>query len=388
MSLLEHLDADLRERKAQGLYRHRRTVDGPQGVLQQLDGREVLSFCSNDYLGLAADPRLAEAMRDGSRCYGVGSGAAHLISGHSRAHHLLEEELADFVGAERALLFSTGYMANLGVLDALLGRGDTLLQDKLNHASLIDGAMLSQARLKRYLHGDMVSLRRQADSAEGNLLIASDGIFSMDGDLAPIPDLVEVAEELDAALMIDDAHGFGVLDDFGRGSVRALGLSMTQVPIYMATLGKALGTAGAFVAGSESLIETLIQRARPYVYTTAMPAAVAEAARASLSIVAEESWRRERLAELIAHFRQGAQALGLQLVDSPTPIQPILLGDSNTALAWHEALLQTGILVTAIRPPTVPAGSARLRVTLSAQHELAQVDRLLAALRSLTEATL
>jgi len=383
MSWLSTLEADLQARREQGLYRSRRLVDGPQGVHLSVDGRQLLSFCSNDYLGLAADPRIAEALRDATRRYGTGSGAAHLISGHSSAHHALEEELAAFVGAQRALLFSTGYMANLGVLGALLGRGDTLLQDRLNHASLLDGAALSGARLKRYRHNDIGSLQRLLDGAAGRVLVASDGVFSMDGDLAPLNALADAAGRTGAALLIDDAHGFGVLGRQGRGSVNAAGLDFGQVPVYMATLGKALGVAGAFVAGSEALVETLIQKARSYVYTTAMPPALAEATRASLRIVQQEQWRRDHLQGLVARFRDGARSIGLQLMDSATPIQPILLGEARTALAWSDRLLERNILVTAIRPPTVPAGSARLRVTLSATHSEAQVDRLLEALQEL-----
>jgi len=380
--LSEHLEA----RKEQGLYRRRHLVDGPQGVLLRRDGRELLSFCSNDYLGLANHPQVAEAMRTVVSRYGVGSGAAHLISGHSVAHHALEDELAGLLGAERALLFSTGYMANLGVLSALLGRGDTLLQDKLNHASLIDGAAQSGARLRRYRHADMEGLGEQLARAAGARLIATDGVFSMDGDLAPLREMAVLARQHDAALMVDDAHGFGVLGKQGAGSVKAAGLGFEEVPIYMATLGKALGVAGAFVAGSDDLIETLIQRARSYVYTTAMPAALAEATRTSLRIMAEEYWRRDHLRTLVNRFRAGAQALGLQLVDSPTPIQPLILGDAQTALDWSEALLAQDILVTAIRPPTVPQGAARLRVTLSALHQAEHVDRLLDALQPLAEA--
>jgi len=386
MNPLHSLRADLESRKVQGLYRSRRVIDGPQGVLVHCDGRELLSFCSNDYLGLASDPRLAESMREGTRRYGVGSGAAHLISGHSAAHHALEDELAALLGAGRALLFSTGYMANLGVLSALLGRGDTLLQDKLNHASLIDGATLCGAKLRRYRHGDMQGLQRMLDGAEGQCLVASDGVFSMDGDLAPLSEMANLAKQHDAALMVDDAHGFGVLGEQGRGSVAAAGLGFAEVPVYMATLGKALGTAGAFVAGSEDLIETLIQRARSYVYTTAMPAALAEATRTSLRIMAEEQWRRDHLQLLVKRFRDGAISLGLQVMDSSTPIQPVLLGDAETAVRWSNSLLEQGILVTAIRPPTVPQGSARLRVTFSAAHQPEQVDRLLEAMRPLADA--
>jgi 8-amino-7-oxononanoate synthase len=274
-------------------------------------------------------------------------------------------------------------MANLGVLGALLGRGDTLLQDRLNHASLLDGAALGGARLRRYRHNDIGSLQQQLDAATGRVLIASDGVFSMDGDLAPLPALAEVAWQAGAALMIDDAHGFGVLGDRGRGSVAAAGLDCARVPVYMATLGKALGVAGAFVAGSEVLIETLIQKARSYVYTTAMPPALAEATSASLRIVQAEQWRRDRLQQLVQRFREGAQSMGLALMDSVTPIQPLLLGDAHTALEWSAGLLERGILVTAIRPPTVPAGSARLRITFSAAHSEEHVDRLLEALQEL-----
>ncbi len=384
MSLLDSLSTDLETRSAQGLYRTRLVSEGAQGPLIRVEGRELLSFCSNDYLGLAADPRLAEALCAATSRYGVGSGAAHLVSGHSAAHHALEEELADFLGVERVLLFSTGYMANLGVLGALLKRGDLLLQDRLDHASLIDGARLCGARLRRYTHADLSALARLLRDKRGeDALIASDGVFSMDGDSAPLPGLVRLAKEHDAGLMIDDAHGFGVLGEQGRGSVHAAGLSVSDVPVYMATLGKALGTAGAFVAGTADLIESLIQRARSYIYTTAMPAALAEATRASLRIVAEEQWRRDRLVALIDRLRAGMQALDLALMPSDTPIQPLLLGDAAEAVRWSEDLRRRGILVTAIRPPTVPSGKARLRITLSAAHEEAHVDRLLAALAEL-----
>ena len=374
------LQAQLDKRKADGLYRSRRVTDGPQGPELQVDGRRMLAFCANDYLGLAADPRLADAFRRGVGRYGVGAGAAHLISGHSQAHHALEEELAEFTGRERALLFSTGYMANLGVLSALLGRSDTLFEDRLNHASLLDGGLLSRATLKRYAHADVAALCDQLDAARGRRLIATDGVFSMDGDVAPLAALVAAAARHDACLMVDDAHGIGVLGPQGRGSVAAAGLGQDEVPVLMGTLGKALGTAGAFVAGSADLIETLIQYARPYVYTTAMPPAVAEATRAALRIAADEEWRRERLLGLVQRFRHGAHKIGLKLMDSQTPIQPILLGDSATASRWGETLQREGILVGTIRPPTVPDGAARLRVTLSAAHTAEQVEVLLSVL--------
>ncbi len=380
---MDDLQAELARRRAEGLYRQRRVVGGPQGPALVVDGRELLSFCSNDYLGLAADPRLAEALTDGVRRYGVGSGAAHLVSGHSTAHHALEEELAAFTGRDRALLFSTGYMANLGVIAGLAGRGDTVLEDRLDHASLIDAARLSQARLRRYAHADVAALETQFDRVSGNCLVATDGVFSMDGDIAPLSGLATVSTAHDAWLLVDDAHGLGVLGEGGRGSVQAAGLGQAEVPILMATLGKALGTAGAFVAGSEALIETLIQQARTYIYTTAMPPAVAEATRVALKIVEEEGWRRECLAGLVARFRHEAAGLGLGLMDSSTPIQPVLAGGAERALAWSRSLEDAGILVTAIRPPTVPAGTARLRITFSASHTDAQLDRLLDALSRL-----
>ena len=377
---MQTLKKGLEQRRAEGLYRSRRVTDGPQGPELVVDGRRVLAFCSNDYLGLAGDPRLAEAMNRGVARYGVGSGAAHLISGHSRAHHALEEELAEFTGRERALLFSTGYMANLGVISALLGRGDSVFEDRLNHASLIDGGLLSRARFRRYAHADVAALTTQLEGAAGRRLVASDGVFSMDGDVAPIAELASACGAHGAWLMVDDAHGIGVLGSGGRGSVAAAGLGEDKVPILMGTLGKALGTSGAFVAGPAELIETLIQQARPYIYTTAMPPAVAEATRASLQISAQEQWRRERLQGLVARFRHGALRIGLTLMESETPIQPVLLGGSERANRWSEALQRQGILVGAIRPPTVPEGSARLRITLSASHTAAQVEALLAVL--------
>jgi 8-amino-7-oxononanoate synthase len=375
-----NLHQDLEQRRLDGLYRSRHVTDGPQGPELVVDGRRMLAFCSNDYLGLAADPRLAEALARGVARYGVGSGAAHLVCGHSQAHHALEEELAEFTGRERALLFSTGYMANLGVIGALLGRGDSLFEDRLNHASLIDGGVLSRARLRRYAHADVQALGAQLADAQGRRLVATDGVFSMDGDVAPLPGLAALCQENSAWLMVDEAHAIGVLGPKGRGSAAAAGLGQDEVPVLMGTLGKALGTAGAFVAGSTDLIETLIQYARPYIYTTAMPPALAEATRASLRIAAAEEWRRERLQGLVQRLRQGAQRLGLPLLDSTTPIQPLLLGSSEQATRWSEALRREGILVGAIRPPTVPEGSARLRITVSAGHTPAQIDALLAVL--------
>ncbi|MFA7594185.1 MAG: 8-amino-7-oxononanoate synthase, partial [Thiohalobacteraceae bacterium] len=380
---MKDLRHDLEQRKAHQLYRVRRVSEGPPGPELRIGGERLLAFCSNDYLGLANHPDVVRALQAGADTWGVGSGAAHLVSGHSAAHHALEEELADFVGRPRALLFSTGYMANLGVAGALLGPGDRLFEDRYNHASLLDAARYSGARLVRYAHADGDDLgRRLVASGRRGDLIATDGVFSMDGDLAPLPVLAAAARAAQAWLLVDDAHGLGVLGAEGRGSVAHCGLEADAVPILMGTLGKAFGTFGAFVAGSEDLIETLIQRARTYVYTTATPPALAEATRASLRLVRAESWRRERLQALIARFRSGAAQLGLQLMASETPIQPLLVGAADAAVRLSERLRARGILVPAIRPPTVPAGTARLRITFSAAHEEPQVDRLLEALEA------
>jgi 8-amino-7-oxononanoate synthase len=378
------LAAELRHLRDAHLYRARRVLNGPQGARPVIDGRRLLAFCSNDYLGLANHPAVRAALKRGADTYGVGSGAAHLITGHSAAHHALEEDLAELVGRPRALLFSTGYMANLGVISALTRRADRVFEDRLNHASLLDGALLSRAHLRRYPHSDAAALERQL-AAQGARLLATDGVFSMDGDLAPLPALARLADRHGAWLMVDDAHGLGVIGDQGGGSLEHFGLTAAQVPILVGTLGKAFGTFGAFVAGSDELIETLIQRARSYIYTTAPPPAVAEATRASLAIARCESWRRQRLRALVSRFRTGAGRLGLSLAASETPIQPVIAGTAERALAWSRHLEAAGILVGAIRPPTVPDGAARLRVTFSAVHEEADVDRLLDALAELPD---
>jgi 8-amino-7-oxononanoate synthase len=381
---MKDLAVALEARRADDLYRRRQVLDGPQGVEVCIEGRSYLSFCSNDYLGLANHPEVVAAFHRGLDKYGAGSGAAHLISGHSRAHHALEEELAAFVGRPRALLFSTGYMANLGVMPALVGHGDRVFEDQANHASLLDGARLSGARLMRYRHGDCAALeQRLADAPTGEYLVATDGVFSMDGDLAPLPGLAELAAAHGAWLLVDDAHGLGVIGPGGRGTAAHYGLAPAQVPILMGTLGKAFGTFGAFVAGSEALVETLIQEARTYIYTTAPPPAAAAATRAALRLVREQDWRREQLQALVRRFREGAAQLGLELADSPTPIQPLIVGEATAALHLGETLRARGILIGAIRPPTVPPGSARLRITFSAAHSAAQVDRLLDALEQL-----
>jgi 8-amino-7-oxononanoate synthase len=383
-SMNQQLTSALHQRREEDLYRSRRIAESAQRPEMRIDGRSLLAFCSNDYLGLANHPDVVRAMQQGVADYGAGSGAAHLITGHTVEHHALEQELAEFTGRPRALLFSTGYMANLGVVSALLRRGDYIYEDRLNHASLLDAGLLSRARMLRYPHADAGALNRQlAEGGSGRRLIVTDGVFSMDGDLAPLPELARLAQANDAWLMVDDAHGLGVLGTEGRGCLDHFGLAIEQAPILMGTLGKAFGTFGAFVAGSETLIETLIQQARSYVYTTAPPPAVAAATRVSLRIARQESWRREHLRQLVARFREGAEALGLPLMDSPTPIQPILVGSAEQALAWSRQLEAQGILVSAIRPPTVPAGSARLRVTFSANHTDRHLERLLAALATL-----
>lgn len=383
-SLDERLRKELEAVADAGLYRARRVLDGPQGPRVRVDGRDYLAFCSNDYLGLAADPRLAEAMRRATRRYGVGSGAAHLISGHHRAHHALEEELAAFLGRPRALLFSTGYMANLGAVTALVGAGDLVLEDRLNHASLLDAGLLSRARIQRFPHCDsQAAATRLAASTAPVKLVATDGLFSMDGDVAPLEALAAQAAEQGAVLMVDDAHGIGVSGAGGRGTLEPFGLGVDEVPVLVGTLGKALGSFGAFVAGSEALVETLIQRARTYIYTTALPPAVAEAARASLRLVQAEPWRRDRLRDLVTRFRAGAAQLGLPLLAGEGPIQPLMIGDARRAGAFAEALRERGVLVGAIRPPTVPDGTARLRITFSAAHTESEVDRLLSALGEL-----
>src|SRR5690606_15391127 len=375
------LSARLAERRAAHLYRQRPLLTSPQDVHIRVDGQPLLAFCSNDYLGLANHPAVAEAMVEGVRRWGVGGGASHLVIGHSEAHHQLEEALAEFTGRPRVLLMSSGYTANLGVITALVGQGDTVLQDRLNHASLLDAGLLSGARFSRYLHNDMDSLGKRLDKATGNTLIVTDGVFSMDGDLAKLPEICAAAHRRQAWVMVDDAHGFGCLGATGAGIVEHYGLSATDVPVLVGTLGKAFGTAGAFIAGSEELIETLIQFARPYIYTTSQPPAVAWATLKSLQLLRDERWRREHLADLIARFRTGAAELGLQLMDSATPIQPLLIGDSARAMQLSAALRERGVLVTAIRPPTVPQGTARLRVTLSAAHSAADIDRLLETLQ-------
>ena len=379
--LIERLARAQAERARQSLLRKLRTVEQVDGARIVVDGNVLLNFASNDYLGLAQHPALTEALVRAAAQWGVGASAAHLLGGHRAEHAALEEKLARWTGRDRALLFSTGYMANLGAMQALLAAGDVCIQDKLNHASLLDAARLASADLVRYVHADVASARRQLDShAEGAALLATDGVFSMDGDVAPLPELATLCKTRHATLMVDDAHGLGVLGSEGAGSLSEASLRADQAPVLMATLGKALGVAGAFVAGSAALIDGLVQFARPHIYTTAMPPALAAAASAAIDIARFEHWRRDKLRRLIAHFRHGARERGIALLDSRTPIQPVVIGASKAALTAMRSLEAQGFFVPAIRPPTVAQGKARLRVTLSARHEESEVEQLLNAL--------
>jgi 8-amino-7-oxononanoate synthase len=373
----QRLGDALESRRRDDLYRRRLTLDSPQGPVVRVDGGEYLNFCSNDYLGLASHPRVIERLRAAAVEYGVGSGASHLVCGHSRPHRALEEALADFTGRERALLYSSGYSANTGVLTTLLRRGDHVFEDRLNHASLLDGGLFSGARFARFPHNDIAALEAKLAAVEGPSMVVVDGVFSMDGDSAPLPSLARACAAHQAWLMVDDAHGFGVLGQRGAGSLEAAGVGAAEAPVLMATLGKALGTAGAFVAGSELLVEALVQDSRNYIYTTALPPAVAAATLESLALLDEESWRRTHLAALVARFRRGADQLSLPLMDSASAIQPLVVGEAGRALALSAALRERGLLIGAIRPPTVPRGTSRLRITLTAAHSEAQVDRLL-----------
>lgn len=376
--LAAHLRAELQRIRAADLYRVRRVIDGGHGAQIRVNGRDCINFCSNDYLGLASDPRLAEAAR-GALAHGTGSGAAALVSGYNREHQQLEEEIAAFLGRPRALLFSTGWAANLGVLRGLLGRDDAIIADELNHASLIDGGRLSGARYRRVAHADVAAFGAAlSDTADTRLkLLVTDGVFSMDGDAAPLAELAPCATRHGAALMVDDAHGFGVLGAQGRGTLEALG---ARADIHVGTFGKAAGAAGAFVAGDEDLIEYLVQRARSWVFSTAPPPAIAAAARRGLQLIQQEPERRRQLFDNIRRLRDGARALGIALGDSQTPIQPLVLGDAAQALTLSQRLFEQGFWVAAIRPPTVPPGTSRLRITLSAAHRPEQIDALLDAL--------
>jgi 8-amino-7-oxononanoate synthase len=382
-TLQQALAAELQELEFQGLKRRRRVLETPQSARVTVDGREFTAFCSNDYLGLAAHPELVRAAQEGAGRYGAGAGASHLILGHSVAHHALESALADFVELPRALLFSTGYMANIGIVTALLGRGDAVFADKLNHASLNDAALLSRAGFRRYPHRDLAALEKLlAASRARRRLVVTDAVFSMDGDVAPVPELLALCERYDAWLMLDDAHGFGVLGHEGRGVLSHFGVRSPRV-IYMATLGKAAGVFGAFVAGTVEVIETLIQRARSYIYTTATPPLLAHALLKSLELIVREQWRRDHLAKIISELKQGLAKNHWKLMASDTAIQPLVIGANADAMALSEQLAQRGLLVPAIRPPTVPQGTARLRISLSAAHSVEDVGRLVAELNEL-----
>lgn len=378
------LAAKLVTLEAEGLHRHRRVLQTPQRACVTVDGREYIAFCSNDYLGLAAHPEIVLAAREGAALYGVGAGASHLILGHTQAHHALEQALARFVGLPAAVFFSTGYMANLGLVSSLAGRGDTIFADRLNHASLNDAALLSRAAFKRYAHRDAGALERLLRASRaGGKVIVSDAVFSMDGDLAPVEALLDLAERYDAWLVLDDAHGFGVLGAGGRGILEHASIRSPRIA-YMATLGKAAGVYGAFVAGAAELIETLVQRARTYIYTTATPPLLAHALVKSLELIERDTGRRAHLRELIGALKRGLRGSAWQLMPSDTAIQPLLVGESVDALALSEKLVERGLLVPAIRPPTVPRGTARLRVSLSADHRTEHVERLTEALRSIS----
>lgn len=381
--LLDRLRADLAELDARALRRVRRSLDTPCGPHARVDGRDMLAFCSNDYLGLAAEPALARTLAEAAARWGTGSGASHLVSGHYTVHDRLETRLAQFVGCERALYFSTGYMANAGTIPALVGRGDAIFADRLNHASLVDGALLSRATLHRYPHADLAALERLlGESRAPRKLIATDTVFSMDGDVAPLAGLLALAERFDAWLLVDDAHGFGVLGPGGRGALAEAGLASWRI-VLVGTLGKAAGVAGAFVAGHADVLEWLMQKARTYVFTTGAPPALAEALLASVDLVAAGDARRERLASLITRLRESLQLARWQLMPSHTPIQPVVIGDNAEALRVARALWERGLWVPAIRPPTVPVGTARLRISLSAAHRDEDVERLAHALNML-----
>ncbi len=378
----KYLQSKLDQLKAQQRYRTRRVIDSSQQPEQLVDGKKVISFCSNDYLGLANHPDVVAAFKKAADEFGVGSGASQLITGHTRIHHELETQLAEFLGRERVLLFSTGYMANLGVVSAITDRHDEIFEDKINHASLIDAAMLSRADLTRYQHCDYPQLDSLLKKSRAqHKLVISDAVFSMDGDIAELTQMAEVCNKNNSTLMIDDAHGIGVLGEQGRGTLDVQGMNQTDVPVLVGTLGKAFGTFGAFVAGSEDLIETLIQTARSYIYTTAMPAAIAAATLASLQLIKTESWRRENLFARINQFKNACNQLGIDVAESTTPIQPLIIGNDAQALAVSNALLDEGILVQAIRPPTVAENTARLRITFSASHSDQQVEQLVATLQ-------
>lgn len=380
---MRDLVAELADMEHQGLRRHRRILESRQGARVRVDGREYLSFCSNDYLGLAADPRIAGAAAESMRRFGLGAGASHLVSGHHRAHDDLELALAGFTGLPRALLFSSGYLANLAVVTVLASRSSDIFADRLNHASLNDAMILSRARCKRYPHCDPVALEALLmRSRAADKVVITDAVFSMDGDIAPLIDIARLCERFGAWLVVDDAHGFGVLGERGGGALAHFGLDSPHIA-YVGTLGKAAGVSGAFVAGSVQLIDLLIQRARPYIYTTASPPPLAAALMKSVELMRVEAWRRQRLVELSTRISGTLELHKWRLLPSQTAIQPLIVGASAEAVALSTALANEGILVPAIRPPTVPKGSSRLRISLSAAHTQEDVDLLVRILRQL-----
>ncbi|GAA0204575.1 8-amino-7-oxononanoate synthase [Kangiella japonica] len=377
------LQSQLKQRQAQDMMRRRLTLESGQDTEISINGQHFINFSSNDYLGLASHPKLIESTLKATQRFGTGSGSSHLVAGHSHEHHQLEDELAEFLGVERTLLFSSGFMANYGVLTALFDRKDLIVQDKLNHASLIDGGRASEAKMLRYGHNDMNSLERQLQHQVETKVVVTDGVFSMDGDLAPLPQILELTEHSKSNLMVDDAHGFGVLGTSGRGTIEHFGIEQNKADIYMATFGKALGGYGAFVAGKEVLIESLVQFARSYIYTTALPPAVAATNRAGLALVQSEPERRQQLHDNINYFKQLATEKSLPLMQSDTAIQPVLLRTNERALEVSQGLLEKGLLVVAIRPPTVPENSARLRITLTANHRRQHIEQLVEAISEL-----
>ncbi|WP_374399077.1 8-amino-7-oxononanoate synthase [Niveibacterium sp.] len=375
MAIWDSLDSEFAALDAAGLRRRRRTIDERHGAEVVIDGRRVINFCANDYLGLADHPALVEAAIAGAKGWGMGAGASHLVSGHFAAHEHAERRLAEFVGCDAALLFSTGYMVNSGIVAALVGRGDAVFADRLNHASLVDGSLLSRADLRRYPHGDIATLERMlAESSAPRKLILTDSVFSMDGDIAPLPALFALAERFDAWLVVDDAHGFGVLGPQGRGALQHYGIRSPRV-LYVGTLGKAAGVYGAFVAGATQVVEWLMQKARTYIFTTGAPPLLAETICAAIDLIEAGDGRRAHVAELVARLRSGLDHPE-RLMASTTPIQPVLVGANDAAVALAAQLFEDGLWVPAIRPPTVPAGTARLRVSLSAAHTVEQVDAL------------
>lgn len=377
LPIIDSVRQRLQSIRSAGLWRFRRVLTGPQGAVVAIDNREVINFSSNDYLGLANHPQLKKALAKGAEQYGVGSGASQLVCGYTAAHRELEEKICEFTGRERALLFSSGYLANQAMISALAGKDDRIMGDRLNHASLIDAALLSRARFRRYPHVDVAAMQRLLAGNGRHTLVVTDAVFSMDGDIAPLPAMVTACEASGALLMVDDAHGFGVLGKTGAGTLEHFGLHQASVPLLMATFGKALGTFGAFVAGDATLIEYILQGGRSLIYTTAPPPALACATAVAIDLLQAEAWRREVLQERIDQFRRGAEERGLPIQSSGTAIQPLIVGDSDRAITISQQLQEQGILVAAIRPPTVPRGTSRLRIVLSAAHTANQVTHLL-----------